>query len=354
MRVGRHFAVLVLALSVLAVACAGGAGAPMTTSPGTQPAEQATGGTTPGLRPLRIAVLMPGRRNDNSFNQSAAVAIEEVARRDGNIDVTILDEIPDPTESEPAIRQFATQGFDLIIGHGIEYVEPINTVAAEFPDVNFMTAAAGALGKGPTENINDWTYDFPGMGYLLGVVAGLVTKSNKVGIVGGPELEFVKAMHAGFRSGLELVNPDAQASELFAGSFDDAQAAAEAAATLVDGGADVLYCSGDGICQGVAQTAQQRRVVLLTGFGDLSGVAPDVALTATVLDLVPLYEEFVRLVREDQWGGRSFVSDLQNGQEKVLRLREVSVRPDLDVSAVQARVDEVLEKIKAGEIDLSG
>lgn len=350
MGVGRRFPVLLLALSVLAVACAGGGEPPAAPSPGAQPTEE----PTTAMRTLRIAVLMPGRRNDNSFNQSAAVAIEEVASREGNVEVTILDEIPDPTESEPAIRQFATQGYDLIIGHGIEYVEPINAVAAEFPDVNFMTAAAGALGKGPTENINDWTYDFPGMGYLLGVVAGLVTKSNKVGIVGGPELEFVKAMHAGFRAGLQLVNPGAQASELFAGSFDDAQAAAEAAATLVDRGADVLYCSGDGICQGVAQTAQQRRVVLLTGFGDLSGVAPDVALTATVLNLVPLYEEFVRLVREDRWGGQSFVSNLQNGQEMLVPLREVSVRPDIDVAQVQAKVDEVLGKIQSGQIDISG
>jgi basic membrane protein A len=305
-------------------------------------------------RLIRVAILMPGRQNDVSFNQSAAVAIRAVAERDADVEFTILDEIPDPTESEPALRQFATEGYDLIIGHGIEYVEPINTVAAGFPETAFMTAAAAAVGFEPTDNINDWSYDFDSMGYPLGVASALVSSSGHLGIVGGPELDFVKIMHGAYVRGAQSINSDIQVDEVFAGSFDDAQAATEAAQSLIDGGADVLYCSGDGICQGVAQAAQQAGVILVTGFGDLNDAAPGVAMTATVLTLDELYEQFVEMIRAGNWGNEAFLSELSNGQVSVIPLHEVDVDTAAPIADVQGQLDEVVAGIVSGDIDIHG
>jgi len=342
MRVRHRLLALLMAVAVVAVGCGGGD-------------EDGQGGDAgSGKEPVKVAVLMPGRQNDVSFNQSAAVAIKAVGEQDGAVEYTILDEIPDPTESEPAIRQFATEGYDLIIGHGIEYVEPINSVAAEFPDVAFMTAAAAAVGFGPTDNINDWSYDFDSMGFPLGVASALVSRTGHLGIVGGPELDFVKIMHAAFIRGAQSVNPDVQVGEVFAGSFDDAQAAAEAAQSLLDDGADVLYCSGDGICQGVAQTAQQAGVILVTGFGDLHEAAPGVALTATVLTLEGLYQRFVDMIRAGEWGNGTFLSDLANGEVSVIPLHEVDAETAIPIAEAQARLDETLAGIRSGDIDIHG
>lgn len=343
-----------LAFMLLATACNGAAEEPALEEPPGAPAEEEP--VEQEIQPLRIALLLPGRKNDNSFNESAARSLEAVAQEDGNIEFTIIEELEaDPTEVEPALRQFATEGYDLVIGHSITFVEAVNTVAPDFPDVAFMSAAAAGVGFEPTDNINDWTYGFPDMGYVLGVAAGMASAANNLGIVGGPDLEFIRIMHAAFRAGAESMNPDAEFQELFAGSFEDTAAAAEAAQSLIDRGADVLYCSGDGVCQGVAGVTERAGVPLVSGFGDLRDVAPTTALTATVLDIAPVYREFVEMVRRGEWGNQAFLSTLANDQVVVTEVNEaVEIPSGTSVEEIQAKVNEVLEQIRTGELDISG
>ncbi len=302
---------------------------------------------------LRVAVLIPGEDNDNSFSQSGAEAIRAAAETDGAVDFTLLQEITEPTESVPAIRQFAEDGFDLVIGHGIEYVDPILEVAPEYPEVAFAMSGGITLGIEPSDNVNDWLYNLQDMAYPLGVVAAEAIVGDTIGIVGGPELGFVQDMHAAFEQAALSVRDDLEFTELFAGSFTDAQAAAEATQALIDQGAELIYCSGDGICIGSAQAASAAGIPIVVGFGPQFDTAPDVALAATRMQLTGLFGEYFDLVRTDAWGGQFFGSGIANGQVEVMPIStEVTTELSSTPAELQQLTDDFVADVQAGTFEI--
>ncbi|MDH3755690.1 MAG: BMP family ABC transporter substrate-binding protein [Acidimicrobiia bacterium] len=321
---------------------------------------------------LRVALLLPGVRNDNSFSQAGFEGLTAAAAADGNIDFEIVEEIVDPTDSLPAIRDFANQGFDLIIGHGIEYVDPIQQLQGEFPDVNFAMAG-GILVEGAVTSANtiDWLYNIQDMAYPNGLLAANAIVGDTIGIVGGPEFDFVKDMHQSFRDAALSVNPDLQFLEGFAGSFIDVQRAAEVAQQLIDQGAQLIYCSGDGICIGAAQSAAAAGIPIAVGFGSQEQTAPDVFLSATVIRLEQLYLGWFDLVRTDTFGTADgevhgvvggdvgaaigegyafFPSGIFNGQVEVLPVNAAAtVETAAPLADLQTVLDDFVGSVESGD-----
>ncbi|MCB0993780.1 MAG: BMP family protein [Acidimicrobiales bacterium] len=303
---------------------------------------------------LRVAMLLPGVRNDNSFSQAGYEGLVAAAEADGNIEYEILEEIIEPTDSLPALRNFAEEGYDLIIGHGIEYVDPIQELYTEYPDVNFVMSG-GVLVEGAVmaDNVNDWLYNVQDMAYPNGIVAGNALTGDTIGIVGGPEFDFVKSMHASFREAALSVNPDIEFLEGFAGSFVDVQAAAEVAQSLIDQGADYIYCSGDGICIGAAQTAAAAGIPISTGFGSQIDAAPDVFLTASVMKLDELYVEWFDAVRSGSFGNTFYPSGIANGQIVMTDVNQgATVETAVGLEELQTILDDFVASVQSGEFEI--
>lgn len=313
---------------------------------------------------LRVALLLPGVRNDNSFSQAAYEGLRDAVAEDGNVETQVLEEIIDPTDSLPALRDFASQGFDLILGHGIEYVDPIQQLYDEFPDVAFsMTGGILVPGSVTSSNVVDWLYNVQDMAYPNGILAAQAVIGDTIGIVGGPEFDFVKTMHQSFRDAALSVNPDLNFLEGFAGSFVDVQAAAEVSQQLIDQGADFIYCSGDGICIGAAQTASAAGIPIAVGFGSQEQTAPDVYLAATVIRMKDLYLSFFDQVRNGTFGtpdgevhavgeeGYAFYpGGIFNAQVEVLPVNmAATVDTAVGLDELQAALDELVASIEAGE-----
>ena len=304
---------------------------------------------------LRVALLLPGIKNDNSFSQAAAEGILDAVAADGNIaEYQILEEIIEPTDSLPAIRGFASRGFDLIIGHGIEYVDPIMELYSEFPDVDFaMTGGVLVEGADPQDNVVDWLYNVQDMAYPNGIVAANALIGDTIGIVGGPEFDFVKTMHLSFQQGVASVNPDVQFLEGFAGDFVNVQKAAEVAKSLIDQGADMIYCSGDGICIGAAQSASAAGVPILVGFGSQHETAPDVYIGATVIRLSELFQTYFDTVRDGTFGNAFYPGSLQNGGIEVLPINtDATVETAKSLEELQQILDDFVAAVVAGEIEI--
>ena len=301
---------------------------------------------------LRVALLLPGIKNDNSFSQAAAEGIIDAVAADGNIaEYQILEEIIEPTDSLPAIRGFASRGFDLIIGHGIEYVDPIMELYSEFPDVDFaMTGGVLVDGADPQDNVVDWLYNVQDMAYPNGIVAANALIGDTIGIVGGPEFDFVKVMHISFQQGVASVNPDVQFLEGFAGDFVNVQKAAEVAKSLIDQGADMIYCSGDGICIGAAQSASAAGIPILVGFGSQHETAPDVYIGATVIRLSELFQTYFDTVRDGTFGNAFYPGSLQNGGIEVLPINmDATVETAKSLEELQQILDDFVAAVVSGE-----
>jgi basic membrane lipoprotein Med (substrate-binding protein (PBP1-ABC) superfamily) len=292
---------------------------------------------------LKVAVLVPGLANDGSFNQVALEGIKKLAD-EGLVSYELREKQRDPASSEPVIRQYAQRGYDLIIGHGIELSEPILNVAKDFPKVHFAASGGPDLANKLTANTDGWTYDFAQQGYLSGWVAGKMGVS-KVGAVGGPQLPFILAAHKGFKAGLAETNPSATVIEVFTGSFDDVQRAAEATKGLIAQGAELVWTSGDGIGNGVAAAAEQANIHTLGVTGSAGGLAKKVNIVSVELDMYPTFKAYVDAVKDGSFGKKFFVSGLANHGLVLTAINNIDKRVPADL---QKQVETLVADLASG------
>ncbi len=140
-------------------------------------------------------------------------------------------------DSESIARQYVADGFDLIIAHGAQYRNMISDLAVEFPDVSF---AFGTSSDIVGDNVFSYMPESEETGYLSGLIAGLLTKSNIIGLVGPVDSGDAARYNRGFILGVEAVNPDATVNVAYTGSFSDYVRSGELATTQILAGADVL------------------------------------------------------------------------------------------------------------------
>jgi basic membrane protein A and related proteins len=330
-------AALAIGASLALAGCSGTSGSGSTSS-------SSAGGDV-----VRVGALTPGNTNDGAFNQALADALQKL-QDEGLIEYELRDQMADPATSEPVIADFASQGFDLIIGHGIELGDAIFSVAKDFPDVAFTASGGPDILEKYTDNVETWTYDTPQVGYLSGYIAGL-TGATPIGRVESMELDFVKLTDTFFQQGVTAANPAAQLLPVvYAGSFDDAEAAASATTGLIGQGAQLVYTTGDGIAAGVGSAASSAGVLTV----GVSPAAGDAALATNVstvdLDMYPIVKGWVEEVAGSAFGGKSIVSTLQNGGIVYQPINDVDGTVPADVAT---KVEELIAGLTDGSITIS-
>lgn len=332
--------VMLLAVSVMLAGC------------GSKPKEETnaggdTGGTsTEAKSDLKIGMVTDvGGVNDKSFNQSAWEALQATETETG-VAVKYLQSKSDE-EYIPNLNEFVKGGYDLTWGIGFQLADAIKTVADQNPDSKL--AIIDSVVDSP--NVKSVTFAEEEGSFLVGVVAGLTTKTNKIGFVGGMESPLIKKFEVGFREGVKAVNPDAQFISNYTGAFDKPDLGKAAAATLYNEGVDIIFhasgATGNGVFNEAKARKQQGQDVWVIGvdkdqsleFGD------DVTLTS----MIKKVDEAVKRVNQEVVDG-TFAGGSEN-----LTLKENGVgiadTSTANVSAdILAKVDEYKEKIISGEI----
>lgn len=340
-RFHRHLskarAVLALALIFGLAVVAGGCG-------GAEPGSTASGGE----HKLKVALLTPGPTNDGAWNQFAREALERL-EREGRIDADIRDKMADPATSEPVMREYAAKGYDLIIGHGVELIDPTLKLAKEFPKVNFTLHAGADMFQKASDNIEAWTLDFGQYGYLAGFIAGKIKDVNTVGMISGPQLPFLVTIHSGFKAGLRESNPSRTWKEVYTGSFDDVQKAVEATTGLIHQGAQLIFTTGDGLSHGVASAAasHQPKALTIGVTGDAGGLAKQVNITSVELDMYPTFKSYVDRVAAGTYGNKNYTSNLANKGLVLTPLPKGVSDPRIPTD-LQAQVDKLIADLASG------
>ncbi|MDQ1205498.1 BMP family protein [Microbacterium sp. SORGH_AS_0862] len=298
---------------------------------------------------IRVGALTPGNANDGAFNQALADALAKL-QDEGLITYELREQMADPATSEPVVADFASQGFDLVIGHGIELGDAIFSVAKDFPDTHFTASGGADILDKYTDNVETWTYSTPEVGYLSGYIAGL-TQASPIGRVESLELDFVKATDSYFQQGALAANPSAELLPVvYAGSFDDAEAAASATTGLIGQGAKLVYTTGDGIAAGVGAAASKAGV-LSVGVSPAAGAEALKTNVSTVdLDMYPIVKAWVEEVADKKFGGKGVTSTLENGG---LVYQDINSVDGAVPSDVASKVDELIAGLKDGSVTIS-
>jgi len=208
----------------------------------------------------------------------------------GLIDYDYTDDIGYAGDMERVLREVAEQQKpDLILGDAFGNEEAVRRVAKEYPDIAF--AFGSGLGpSNPNVSVFDnWIHE---PAYMLGMLAGGLTESNTIGVVGGHPVPEVNRIVNAFIAGAKEVNPDAKVLVTFINSWFDPAAAKEAALAQIDAGADVLFAERFGVIEAAAENS-------LWAFGNMSDqneLAPDYVVSSAVWNMNPTVQYLITQV----------------------------------------------------------
>lgn len=187
-------------------------------------------------RQIKIALIVENTIDDKGWCQAMHDGIVEAQKDYPNI-VYQYSEKMKPVDAGSAARQFASEGFNIIIAHGAQYKNLILDMAEEYPDITFAYGTSSEMGP---DNVFTYMPESEETGYLNGLIAGLTTKTNKVGIIGPIDGGDAARYNRGFYLGVKKVNPNCEVMVAHTGSFGDLVKAGEVCQTQIKNGADVL------------------------------------------------------------------------------------------------------------------
>ena len=202
---------------------------------------------TPGFR---VALLTPGPISDRSWN---GAAYDGLTRIRDSLGASISHiQTRTPAEFEEQFRQYGSQGYDLVFGHGFEFQDAAKRVGPDFPNTIYVTTSGSTSGT----NVAGIEFAFADASYLAGMLAGAMTKSNVLGVIGGAELPPVKESFAAFEEGAKAVNPRVHVLASYIGNWDDVSAGKEQAIAQMSRGADVVMQNADAAASGIPMSAR--------------------------------------------------------------------------------------------------
>ena len=250
---------------------------------------------------FKVALLTPGPISDKSWNAGAYAGL--MAIRDSlGAEVSHI-QTKTPAEFDENFRQYGAKGFDLVFGHGFEFQDAALRVAPTYPNTVYITTS----GTSVAANVGGAEFAFEQASYLAGMVAGGMTKSNILGVIGGTELPPVKRSFAAFEEGARSVNPAVRVVVSYIGNWDDVSAGKEQAIALISRGADIIFQNADAAGLGVFQAVKEARGVYAIGSNsNQNDIVPEATLGSVVIDLPHAFLEIAKAVQQEGFTGRVF------------------------------------------------
>jgi basic membrane protein A len=281
--------------------------------PRRRPAEaQATG---PNAH-VRIGLVFDvGGRGDKSFNDAAYAGLLRAQRELG---VTI--ELLEPTSSEDreaAMRLFAARRLDLVIGVGFIFSSDVDRVARDFPDVHFACIDYAPAASGAPPNVAGLAFREEEGSFLVGAVAGLMSKTGHVGFVGGMRGPLIRKFEAGYQAGVEAACPTCTMHSAYVGTtpdaFKDPAKGKAIAISQMAEGADVLYHAAGATGHGVFEAAHDAHRLAIGVDSDQWAEMPDTVVTSMVKRADVTVFETIRAVAEGRFRGGMNVFGVADG-----------------------------------------
>lgn len=296
--------------------------------------------------PFRVAVVLPSTINDLSWSQSIIDSLNALQAELGeaNFEIAYSENMWNVPDAAPAIRDYAEAGFDLVVAHGAQYGTTIFELAGDYPDTSFAWGTATDFGEAQgLTNVFAFEPRADEGGYVLGVIAANLTKSNVVGVVGPVDAGDAKLHVDGFVAGVHATDPDIDVNITFTGNFGDTALAAEAANTLISAGADVLSGSAQQV-SGAISVAKEKGVPWLGIQGDQTPLAPEIVLAGDVYDWTGVIKQIMALRAEGVNGGQVLPLTLENGAQSMKYAESLPAEVvDAANAAVQGIIDGSIE-----------
>ena len=329
------------ALSAVASAALLGCGKKEEPKPAPAPAPVASAPAPAKPAPLKIAFAYVGPVGDGGWTFAHDNGRKAIEKEFGDKVVTsFVEKVPESADAERVIRDMAGQGNKLIFGTTFGYMEPMLKVAPDFKDVKFEHATGYKI----AENMR--TYDsrtYEGA-YMAGVIAGKMSKTGTLGVVGSiPIPEVVRNINS-FTLGAQSVNPKIKTKVVWVNEWFNPPKETEAATSLINGGADVLFQNTDS--SAVLQVAEKMNKRAFGWDSDMTAYGPKAHLGSAIINWAPYYIKATREALEGKWTTGQVWWGVKEGA-----IDMVSIAADVPEDT-RKRVDEIRAGLKDGSFSI--
>jgi basic membrane protein A len=291
---------------------------------------------------------MPSAINDLAFSQSmydALVRVQTEMGGEGSFEIVYSENMFVVDDAAAALRDYASQGFDLVIGHGSQYGSSLQEIAPDFPETSFAWGTTVDTFGLP----NVFAYEAASQegGYVNGVLAATLSTSKTIGVIGPIETGDAKLYVDGFQAGVLATDPAVTVSVTYTGSFSDTALAAEAATTHIAAGADVLTGTAQMVVGAIGK-AEESSVLWFGTQSNQTSLAPSIVVASQVYHWEVVLTQMIDLIKAGTLGGQSFVINLENGGEVI------EYNPDYALPAeAQTLADDTVAGIIDGSITIT-
>ena len=291
--------------------------------------------------PLKIAFAYIGPVGDGGWSFAHDNARKALEKEFGDkIVTTYVESVPESADAERVMRDFVGQGNQMVFGTSFGYMETMAKVAADHPEVKFEHAT----GYKTAPNLSTYEARTYEGAYLAGIVAGAMTKTNTLGVVGSVAIPEVVRNINSFTLGAQSVNPKVTTKVVWVNEWFSPPKETEAATSLINGGADVLFQNTDSAA--VLKTAQEKGKRAFGWDSDMVAYGPKAHLGSAIINWAPYYIKTVKDALDGTWASSNNWWGVKEGAIDLVSIAE-------DVPAeTRARVDEVKKGLKDGSFSI--
>lgn len=309
--------------------------------------------------PLKVGLVFDvGGRGDKSFNDSAYNGLQRAIKELG-VDAQYF-EPGEGADRESALRLLSKQDFDLIIGIGFIFTDDINNIAKEFPDKKFAGVDYVVLNddKGnvipPPPNVAALKFKEEEGSFVVGALAAMLSKTNKIGFVGGMDIPLIHKFESGYKQGAKYVKPDIEIISNYAGvtgaAFKDPAKGKELALSQYGHGVDIIYHASGSTGLGVFEAARNLNKLAIGVDSDQFHEAPGYVLTSMVKKVdVAVFDTIKDTLDGKYTGGVKIFGLKQGGVDYIYDDNNKKQIPD----DIHKKVEELKQKIINGEIKVT-
>ncbi|MEG0369118.1 MAG: BMP family protein [Hungatella sp.] len=344
---------LVAALAVTGLTACGGsktAAPAATTAAETKAAETKAGETKAAetkapaadAKGLKVAAIFGGAINDGNWNETQYNGLKNIEA--AGAEINYLENVSD-TDAAEAARTYASEGFDLIYLTTNSYQDYCSPVAKDFPETMFVQINGTEI----TDNFISVRIADEEQGFMQGVVAALVSKSGKVGFIGGLEINPIKLGSSGFQQGVDYVNKTyglkVEAVRINTGSFTDVNQAKETAISMIESGVDVVAPMANDASAGIMEAGEEKTAMAVgCGLGQETS-APTATQIIVVKDVAIAFDVTFDAFKKGEL--KATEVEKYGANKGVVYLTDWFATVD---DAVKAKVTETMDKMASGEI----
>jgi basic membrane protein A len=294
----------------------------------------------------KVALITWGLVSGDPYNALAYAGLQK-AQKDFGLEISVNDSGQNESDWEATFRDYASQGYNMVIGHGWNFVDVATKVAADYPNTFFVVIGGVATGT----NLASVLFEDQYSGYLAGVMAAKMTKSGIVGTIAGEEGEGVYYEVNSFNQGVKATNPDVKLMVVYAGAWDDPAKGNELALSLIQAGADIInhYAAATG--QGGLAAAEKAGVWGINDVTTCKDFSPNTCLVSHDVNFDNIVYKIIQMHLNGELEGKDYYWGLA---EKAVGLGTVNKNvPQAVIDDVNAVRDQMLSGKLALEQDYS-